>query len=151
MLLSHNFDVAADRVPSISREEFAAIFAAGLQPLSHVTGQMIEHPHWVVEVLFDPTVYSPRQIGYQIAQILATHRRSQMSAALVPPLLILGGLKTTPVTGPLPALQPGQWGVDVVETESVTTFLQTIGWAETVAQRSPETVFKVEWPDQQNH
>jgi Protein of unknown function (DUF2656) len=144
MLLSHNFNIAADRMPPLSRAEFGAVFTDGFQPLNQVTCQPIEHPHWQVEVQFDPHEYSPPQIGQQIAQFFALKRQQQMGTATMPAILILGGLKTTPATGPLPALQPGEWGVDVVETESVVTFLQAIGWDATVSQRSPDTIFKIE-------
>jgi hypothetical protein len=144
MLLSHNFDVSETWVPPLSREEFAAVFMAGLPP--QVDCQPIEHPHWQVAIAFDPQVSSPAVIATLIAQVLAAKRQHQLGEAALPPILILGGLKMTPATGPLPALQPGEWGVDVVETESADTFLQTIDWAATVATRSPETVFKVAWP-----
>jgi Protein of unknown function (DUF2656) len=144
MLLSHNFAVTDGTVPPLSREEFAAVFVDGFAPIAQVTCQPIDHPHWQVEVKFDPNHQTPTQIGQQLAQLLGMKRQNQ-NVPTIAPILILGGLKTTPATGPLPALQTGEWGVDVVETASVETFLQAINWAETVAARPADTIFKIEW------
>jgi Protein of unknown function (DUF2656) len=142
MLLSHNFNLTDERVPMLSREAFAAIFTEGLAGMS-IECQPIDHPHWIVEVCFG-TDLSAEQAGAQCAQVLLEARQIQQPHPdRFPIILMLGGLKTTPATGPLPALQPGEWGVDVVETASAELFLREIGWTETVATRSPDTVFKV--------
>jgi Protein of unknown function (DUF2656) len=142
MLLSHNFNLTDERVPMLSREAFAAIFTEGLAD-AQMQCRLIDHPHWAVEVRFG-TELSPVQVGEQCAQVLLEARKThQPHPDQLPVILVLGGLKTTPATGPLPALQPGEWGVDVVETASAEMFLQEIGWTETVATRSPDTVFKV--------
>jgi hypothetical protein len=142
MLLSHNFNLTDQRVPMLSREAFATVFTAGLtnEPMQC---RLIDHPHWVVEVCFDAEL-SPVQVGERCAQVLLDARKAdQPHPDQLPEILVLGGLKTTPATGPLQALQPGEWGVDVVETASAELFLQEIGWAETVTTRSPDTIFKV--------
>jgi Protein of unknown function (DUF2656) len=145
MLLSHNFDIADGSLPAFSRAEFTALFAEGFPAAAQVTCREVDNPHWVVEVLFPSDRLTPAQVGDQIAQILAAKRRSQVGDRPLPAILILGGSKTTPATSPSPdALQIGQWGVDVVETPSAEKFLQGIGWAETVATRASESVFKVE-------
>ncbi|NER78743.1 MAG: DUF2656 domain-containing protein [Leptolyngbya sp. SIO1D8] len=146
MLLSHNFNVSPDRVPALSREEFVAIFQAGLGVYEDLQCQGILHSHWQVEIQFSTDRFSPTQIGELCAKTLADKRISQHSGSEpLPPILILGGLKTTPPTSDSPeALQPGEWGVDVVETPSINDFLQSIAWEATIAQRSPENVFKVE-------
>jgi hypothetical protein len=142
MLLSHNFNLTDERVPMLSREAFAAIFTEALAD-EQMQCRLIDHPHWVVEVCFGLEL-SPVQVGEHCAQALLDARKtSQPHPDQLPVILILGGLKTTPATGPLPALQPGEWGVDVVETASAELFLQEIGWTATVEARSPDSVFKV--------
>ncbi len=142
MLLSHNFNLTDERVPLLSREAFAAVFTEGLID-ARMQCRLIDHPHWVVEVCFG-TELSPMQAGERCAQILLDARKAdQPHPERLSTILALGGLKTTPATGPWPALQPGEWGVDVVETASAELFLQEIVWAETVATRAPDTVFKV--------
>jgi hypothetical protein len=59
-------------------------------------------------------------------------------------ILALGGLKSTPPTTESPgALQPGEWGVDVVEVANGDEFLKSIDWANTVIGRSAETFFEI--------
>jgi hypothetical protein len=143
MLLSHNFDVSPDLFAALSREEFTAVFAEGLSAQKTLHCRMVESPHWIVEVLFATDEFSPEHVGELCAQALAKKRRMQQDT--VPEILVLGGLKTTPPTSDSPdALQPGNWGVDVVETQSARAFLQGIGWENTIAQRPPDSVFKVE-------
>jgi Protein of unknown function (DUF2656) len=145
MLLSHNFDVSPDLFTVLSREEFTAVFAEGLSAQKTLQCRMVENPHWIVEVLFATDEFSPEHLGKLCAQALAKKRRIQQDT--VPEILALGGLKTTPPTSDSPdALQPGNWGVDVVETQSAKAFLQSIGWENTIAQRPPDSVFKVEVP-----
>ncbi|MBW4643866.1 MAG: DUF2656 domain-containing protein [Goleter apudmare HA4340-LM2] len=146
MLLSHNFDVSPDFVPALSREEFAQVFQSGLSAHERLQCRLVEHPHWTVEILFPTDEFSPVQVGKLCAQSLAQKRRSQqLNADTIPEILVLGGIKTTPPTSDSPdALQPGNWGVDVVETRSGEAFLQTIAWDATIAQKPAESVFKVE-------
>lgn len=147
MLLSHNFDLSTEAIPPLSREDFAAIFQQGLASHSpQIRCRLIQHPHWMVEIRFAMPVYSPAQVGTYCAEALAQHRRAQ---ALAPDLnldlLVLGGLKSTPPTSADPeALQPGEWGIDVVETPSAEAFLTVIAWESTLKQKPDAEVFKVE-------
>ena len=147
MLLSHNFDVAPDQVPALSREAFADMFRLGLAKWDGLQCQHLDHPHWIVEIRFPMEAFSPSQIGDLCAKVLAEKRRSQqVSATAFPDILVLGGIKTTPPTSAAPtALQPGEWGVDVVETGSGEAFLQSIAWDATIASRPADSVFKVAW------
>lgn len=148
MLLSHNFDVSPDTVPLLSREEFAAVFRAKLSTEMNLQCQLIQHPHWIVDIRFSTDKVSPSQVGELCASALADKRRSQQPGKAIPTILILGGLKTTPPTSSSPeALQPGEWGVDVVETQSQEDFLQKIAWEATIAQRPVDNVFKIEISD----
>lgn len=148
MLLSHNFNVSPDVVPALSHEEFVDVFQAGLSTYANLQCAPITHPHWRVEIRFPKDQFSPTQVGELCAQALAAKRRSHPSNQSMPTILILGGLKTTPPTSDAPGtLQPGEWGVDVVETASGEAFLQSIAWDTTIAQRPAESVFKVEIRD----
>jgi hypothetical protein len=90
-----------------------------------------------VEVLF-PGDRSPLAVGEAVARALAAARKANVE------ILALGGLKSTPPTSTAAgALQPGEWGVDVVETADGEEFLKSINWANTVNGRSAETFFEV--------
>jgi hypothetical protein len=135
MLLSHNFNIQSDKIPALSRSEFTAVFQAGLG--AGYQCQEVESPHWIVEVLF-PINRSPQLVGEAVATALATARKANVE------ILALGGLKSTPATSTAAgALQPGEWGVDVVETADGEEFLKLIDWANTVSSRSAETFFEV--------
>jgi hypothetical protein len=144
MLLSHNFDISEDVVPPMSREEFAKIFIEGLMDTAQC--RLVNNPHWIVEVLFDTNKFSPTQIGESCAQALINQRLSQVNdEQSLPHLLVLGGIKTTPPMSTSPdSLQPGEWGVDVVETANAQQFLQAISWDATVASKPSDSIFKVE-------
>ncbi|MBW4552915.1 MAG: DUF2656 domain-containing protein [Aphanocapsa sp. GSE-SYN-MK-11-07L] len=146
MLLSHNFDLSPDILPALSRAEFTAVFAEGLS--TDLQCCPIDHPHWIVEILFPTDKFSPAQVGELCAHALAAKRRDSLQDGhdrQLPAILILGGLKTTPATSSSPeALQPNQWGVDVVETLSAQAFLQAIAWEATIAQKPSDSIFKVE-------
>lgn len=141
MLLSHNFELTDDRVKLLDRASFAAIFIEGLAA-DGIIGQLIDNPHWIVELRFDPAQQSPAAVGDRCAQVLLAARQAEQPSQL-PHILVLGGLKTTPPLSPSPlALQPGEWGVDVVETADGDGFLVGINWAATIATRDPETIFQ---------
>jgi hypothetical protein len=145
MLLSHNFDLTPDILPPLSREQFAEVFRAGLTATC-LQSRLLNHPHWIVEIVFPTAEVSPDQVGGLCARSLSAARQSQLlNQAVTPEILVLGGLKTTPPTSDNPdALQPGEWGVDVVETRSRTAFLQSIAWDATIAQKPANSVFKIE-------
>lgn len=140
MLLSHNFDISPDVVPALSREAFSAIFQDGLS--APIQCRLVDNPHWVVEVLFPSSGFSPQQVGQLCAKALAMQRQAEVRGNLG--ILVLGGIKTTPATSDsLDALQSGNWGVDVVETASAAKFLEAIAWEATIAQKPAESIFKV--------
>jgi Protein of unknown function (DUF2656) len=145
MLLSHNFDLSPDILPALSRAEFTAVFE-GLS--TDLQCRPVDHPHWIAEILFPADKFLPTQVGELCAHALAAKRRDSRQDGhdrQLPAILVLGGLKTTPATSSSPeALQPNQWGVDVVETLSAQAFLQAIGWEATIAQKPSDSIFKVE-------
>jgi hypothetical protein len=144
MLLSHNFDIVDGVAPVLSREEFAQLFIEGLKESAQC--RLVNNPHWIAEVLFDTNEFTPVEMGEKYAQVLLNMRRNQIKEGLsLPHILILGGRKTTPAISSSPdSLQPGEWGVDVVETIDAQRFLEGIGWEATIATKPPESIFKVE-------
>jgi hypothetical protein len=144
MLLSHNFDLADEKVPALSREAFTQLFIDGFTVMPEVKCRQVDNPHWIVEIICPANFHTPAQIGTQCAQILASSRLNSLGAVNFD-ILILGGIKTTLATSDSPdALQLNQWGVDVVETKSSAQFLRSINWAETIARKPPDSIFKVE-------
>ena len=145
MLLSHNFALQPERLSLLSTSEFAEVFIAGLSNYTQISCRPLEHPHWLVEIVFPTSDFSPPAIGSLCAEALINKRLSEVSdSAALPQVLILGGLKTTPATNDNPtALQIDQWGVDVVETESAQSFLESIGWDSLIAGKKPAEVFKL--------
>jgi hypothetical protein len=142
MLLSHNFDVSDGSLSTLSRAEFAEIFSTGFLNTPEIKCRLIEHPHWIVEILF-PVDRPPIAVGSECANLLAEYRHR--AAGNRTDILVLGGIKTTPPTSPDPdALQPNEWGVDVVETPSGDRFLTSINWAMTIAQKPIDQVFQVQ-------
>ena len=150
MLLSHNFDLQDSLFPQFSREEFAQVFIDGFQDDKHITCNLIDNPHWMVEIIFPSDEFSPDKIGQFCAKILEQKRKSQKPDNVkMPDILILGGKKTTPPMNTSPtSLQPGEWGVDVVETDSADRFLTDLNWDERVKDKPIDRVFKIEIKDE---
>ncbi|MEL4896633.1 DUF2656 domain-containing protein [Crocosphaera sp. Alani8] len=146
MLLSHNFDISNDIFPELSLEEFTQVFIDGLSQYDGVRCRQLSHPHWMVEIVFFKNKFSSLQVGELCADALVNKRIAQKNQDnSIPDILILGGLKTTPPNGSSPdTLQPGEWGVDVVETTSAEDFLTALGWEEKTAGKTIDNVFKVE-------
>jgi Protein of unknown function (DUF2656) len=145
MLLSHNFDISPDVLPALSREAFAEVFRLGLNAYETIHCRTIDHPHWMAEILFPTPEFSPLQVGELCAQALAQQRSPHLTSNTEVEILVLGGLKSTPPTSDAPdALQPGEWGVDVVETHSGEVFLQAIAWETTIDQKPADSIFKVQ-------
>lgn len=146
MLLSHNFDLPEGVFPALNREDLTRVFAEGLSQYSGIKCRQLNHPHWMVEILFPTNDFAPPQVGEFCAEALVDKRMSQGKVdGDFPDVLILAGLKKTPPLSDDPeALQTGEWGVDVVETASAESFLMALGWEEKTAGKSIKDVFKVE-------
>jgi len=142
MLLSHNFDIDDHAIPALSREAFTDILTQALQGCAQC--QLVTNAHWIVEVRFDGTRFTPDEMGDRYVQALAQARRSSLKNDVkFPEVLALGGLKTTPALSSSPdSLQPNEWGVDVVETENADRFLEGLNWKATIAARPPGTIFQ---------
>ncbi len=142
MLLSHNFDITDEQIPTLSRTAFTQVFIDGFGTNSEITCRQVDNPHWIVEIICPIDLLTPQQIGTQCAQILASSRTKQGAIGL--DILVLGGIKTTPAMAPAPSLQPGEWGVDVVETKSAEQFKRSINWDGTVATKPADSIFHAE-------
>ena len=144
ILLSHNFDLKDDRTPALSREAFTQVFIDGFSSHPEVKCRQVDNPHWIVEIVSVAGFLTPQQVGEKCAQILSNSRKQSLGSIDFD-ILILGGIKTTPATSNSPdALQPNQWGVDVVETKSGEQFLRSISWDTTIAGKPVDSIFKVE-------
>jgi len=100
----------------------------------------------MVELLFSTDAFSPSQVGEFCDQSLVNKRMSQgKTDDFFPDILNWVGLKKTPpLSSDADALQTGEWGVDVGETQSAESFLMAMGWEEKTAGKSIEDAFKVE-------
>ncbi len=144
MLLSHNFNITDEKVPALSREAFTQLFSEGFNSHPEVACRQVDNPHWVVEIICSANFLSPQQVGEKCAKILSDSRIAALGRINFD-ILVLGGIKTTPASSDSPdALQPNQWGVDVVETKSGAQFLQSINWESTISTKSADRIFKVE-------
>ena len=138
-LLSHNHDIADTVAPAIVGDDFAQVFQDKASESMSVSPQ--SHPHWRCELKADQT---PQEMGEFLAQSLKAFRSKQLNQDPSYKILILGGLKTTPATSDSPsALQPGEWGVDIVETPNAEDFLTKINWDGIVSLKAPEDVIQV--------
>jgi hypothetical protein len=147
MLLSHNFNLSNQELPTFEKSEFAKIFIEGLEEQENIKCSLIDNPHWVVEIVFPTDEFEPQEIGQMCGQILISKRKSQQPDSPVAiDTLILGGKKATPVTSASPtSLQTGEWGVDVVETTQADEFLAAINWHNLTAGKSGDQIFKIEF------
>ena len=147
MLLSHNFNLRNNELPALEREKFAQVFIDGLQGKDSIKCSFVKNPHWVVEILFPQSEFEPQEIGRMCGEILITARKNQQPESKVNiDTLILGGKKTTPATSMSPtSLQPGEWGVDVVETIQAQGFLQEIAWEKMTVDKPSDGIFKIEF------
>lgn len=151
MLLSHNFNLLNNELPELSRAEFSQVFIDGLQEQEQIICNHIENPHWITEIIFPKDKFEARAIGQMCGEILTNKRKDEIAKALLTTdTLILGGKKTTPVANNLPTtLQPGEWGVDVVETASGKAFLASINWEILTADKPSEGIFEIEFSKEQ--
>lgn len=141
LLLSHNHNISDTLAPALSNEQFCEAFASTLTSDDGWTVTAIPHPHWQCAIATDKPA---QEIGPALVNALITYRQTQLQAAPPYKVLALGGLKTSPPTSDSPhALQPGEWGVDMVETIDADAFLAEINWDALSAARPADGIFKV--------
>ena len=148
MLLSYNFNLNNNELPALNREEFAQVFIDELKEKNNISCSYIKNPHWVVEIIFPTDEYQAKEIGQICGDILISKRKGESAdSKLATDTLILGGKKTTPASSMSPtSLQPGEWGVDVVETAQGDIFLASINWDNLTADKPSDGIFKIELP-----
>jgi hypothetical protein len=141
-LLSHNHNIPATVAPALTPAEFSAVFETYLVAhLGDAIVQPLDHPHWRCAVATTATLET---VGQALGAALKQARSAQQNGPIDYPILALGGLKTTPATAPPPnGLQPGEWGVDVVETLDAEAFLADLGWDTLIAGRSADELFQI--------
>ena len=142
MLLAHNFALPEGELHSLNREEFADVFIQGLAEEEGVSCQLIDNPHWIVEVTYDTQKYVPADMGKKCTDTLAAYRKSRDKKDFT--IMALGGVKNTPASSPSPSLQTGEWGVDVVETGDPKEFLEEINWEKLSSAKPAEDIFRVD-------
>ncbi len=145
MLLSHNCTLPEGQVSTLSRDDFANVFIEELKSHTDIQCSLIENPHWMVEILFDAQQKFPTEVAALCAQSLGARRLAEPARKIDSyTVMLLGGIKTTPAMGSSPtSLQPGEWGVDVVETASPEQFLAGLNWETVTASKPSEQIFKV--------
>ena len=143
MLLSHNCTLSEGQVFPLSRDDFAQVFIDGLKDHADIQCSLIENPHWIVEVLFNNQ--APTDVAKLCAQTLAARRIAEPNKQIQRhTVMLLGGIKTTPAMGTSPtSLQPGEWGVDVVEAVAPDQFLAGLNWDTVTANKPSDQIFKV--------
>ena len=146
ILLSHNFSITSGVLPALTREEFTEVFSQGLHEYSDIDCQLLSHPHWIVSIVFPMDKFSVKEVGEKCLQALVDFRSQQLAEGKsLPETLFLAGRKTTPPISDNPeGLQTGEWGTDVVETDSAKTFLETINWYGLTANKSADDILKLE-------
>lgn len=151
MLLSHNFNLSDNELSALTRQEFSQVFIDGFQEQEEIICNHIENPHWITEIIFPKNMHEPKAIGQACGEILTNKRKNEIANTLLTTdTLVLGGKKTTPVANNLPTtLQPGEWGVDVVETASAKTFLASINWEILTADKPSDGIFEIEFSGEQ--
>jgi Protein of unknown function (DUF2656) len=139
-LLSHNHNIPESVAPALTPAAFSTVFQTHLAGhLGDAIVSPIDHPHWRCAV---ETTAAPEAVGQALGSALKQARSTNGPIAYQ--ILALGGLKTTPATAPDPnALQPGEWGVDVVETLDAVAFFADLGWDKLTAGRSADELFQV--------
>lgn len=134
-VLSHNLQVRSASLPPLS----AAELASGLQE-SHEGIQVAEplsHPHWLARIEIDA---DPQEASAVLVQAWRSLRAARGDSA-DHHVLALGGRKDSEAAPGSP-LQPGSWGVDVVETNEPDGFLQAINWDGLKQGRPADGVFE---------
>lgn len=136
-LLSHNRQLDSNSLPALSAEDLASGLAANVP--GDVQMKALSHPHWLVQVEAD---LLPADLA---GVVLLAWRQFRCSAGATEAsfqLLALGGRKDDS-PGPGALLQQGDWGVDVVETLDVPTFLSSINWDRLKQGRAADGVIEL--------
>ena len=134
-VLSHNLQVVATDVPSLTPDELAQ----GLQQHPQINkAEPLQHPHWMVRLEAE---LSPAELAHVVPAAWRSLRQ-EAGHAHNHAVLALGGRKDS-AGAPGSPLQEGCWGVDVVETTDAQAFLAAINWEGLKQSRPADGVFEV--------
>ena len=135
-LVSHNLQIQNMNCPPWPGEQLAA----GLERLcaSVTAAEVLAHPHWRIRLISSST---PSSLAQELVEAWAL-LRSENGHVVDHAILALGGRKDTPAAVGSP-LHPGDWGVDLVETPDVASFLTSIQWEALKSARPADGIFEV--------
>ena len=135
-LVSHNLQIQNTNCPPWQGEQLAA----GLNRLcsSVSSAEVLAHPHWRIRLISSstPSIFAQELVK---AWLLL---RSENAHSVNHAILALGGRKDSPAAIGSP-LNAGDWGVDLVETLDVDSFLKTIQWQALKSTRPADGIFEV--------
>ena len=135
-IVSHNLQVASEAVPPVSASDLADAFTKHSDLFT--VSQALSHSHWLVRL---ESLLSASDMAAELVKAWKRYRQSEHHNS-DHYWLALGGRKDTPAMPGSP-LQPGSWGVDVVECHEPEKFLQEINWPALKSARAAEAVFEI--------
>ena len=135
-IVSHNLQVASEAVPPLSASDLAEAFIKNSDVFT--VSQALSHSHWLVRL---ESILSPSEMAEEVVKAWKRYRQSG-NQNFDHYWLALGGRKDTP-TMPGSPLQPGNWGVAVVECHEPEKFLQDINWPALKSARPVDAVFEI--------
>jgi len=135
-VVSHNLQVRSEALPSLRPDLLAEPLHANSQHIS--AAEPLEHPHWLVRI---ESGLEASALAVELTHAWRAMRKT-MGHGADHELLALGGRKDSPGMPGSP-LQPGSWGVDVVETQDGDAFLKAINWDGLKQGRPEDGVFEV--------
>jgi len=135
-IVSHNLQVASEAVPPVSASDLADAFTKHSDLFT--VSQALSHSHWLVRL---ESLLSASDMAAELVKAWKRYRQSENHNS-DHYWLALGGRKDTPAMPGSP-LQPGSWGVDVVECHEPEKFLQEINWPALKSARAAEAVFEI--------
>ena len=135
-VLSHNLQIQSPKVPAFDLQQLADGLARNTK-LS-ISTEVLSHPHWLLSVNSEA---SPSELAQDLVNAWIK-LRAELKHDDNHNILALGGRKDS-AASPGSPLKEGSWGGDVVETDDVDSFLQSINWTGLKAARPADAVFEV--------
>lgn len=135
-LLSHNLQISSDILPIVSSEYIATALTSTLP--DDIAVSTVQHGHWIIQV---DSALEPVELARLILSSWRLMRSNDLESSEYQ-LLALGGRKDSLATsGAL--LQLGDWGVDLVETAEIDSFLASINWPALKSGRPTDSIFEI--------
>ena len=135
-IVSHNLQVTSKAVPPLSASDLADAFIKNSDVFT--VSQALSHSHWLVRL---ESSLNASDMAEEVVKSWKRYRESEDQDS-DHYWLALGGRKDTPAMPGSP-LQPGNWGVDVVECHEPEKFLQEINWPALKSARPADAVFEI--------